>query len=148
MKCPFCNNKDTSVIDTRESENGETTKRKRECSACGTKFATIEKVLKKDIIVIKKTDEKEIFEREKLFNSIFLSSGKRLTEMQIEDIVSGIYNKIETSGAVEIKSSLIAEMVLDNLERIDKIAYIRFASVYMNFETIDDVDNLIKKLSR
>ncbi|GMO11090.1 MAG: transcriptional regulator NrdR [Rickettsiales bacterium] len=147
MKCPFCNSNDTSVLDTRETEDATAVKRRRECVSCGTKFNTIEKILKKDIFVLKKNDEKELFDTEKIFNAIFLSAGKRLQEEQINDIVKNIYNKVENSGANEIKTSLIAELVLDNLERIDKIAYVRYASVYMNFETIEDVDNLIKKLT-
>jgi transcriptional repressor NrdR len=148
MKCPFCNFEDTNVLDSRDSDDGEAVKRRRICPSCRTKFNTMERVLKKEIMVIKKDGDKMSFDREKLFTSIYVSAGKRLTEEQMEEITRNIYNRIENSGANEVKTSLIAELVMDNLERIDKIAYIRFAAMYMKLETLDDINEFIKNLSK
>ncbi|MDR2526430.1 MAG: transcriptional regulator NrdR [Rickettsiales bacterium] len=147
MKCPICGSDDTFVTDTRDINDGKSIKRRRECSNCSSKFTTIEEILKKEIFVLKKDGVKELFDRDKLYNAIFLSSGKRLSNEQIVDVLNGIYAKIDALVATEIKSSMIAEIVLDNLERVDKIAYLRFACIYMKLETFDDISNLIKKLS-
>lgn len=147
MKCPFCENEETIVKDSRICDDGEGIKRRRSCLNCDARFTTIEKILKKEIFVIKKDGKRNLFDRDKLYKSIFNSSRKRLSPQKIEEVVQDIVKKIESSGASEIKSSRIGEIVMDCLERIDKVSFIRFASVYMDFESTEDFNNFIKKIS-
>lgn len=147
MRCPFCGNEETAVKDSRICDDGEGIKRRRICSNCDARFTTIERVLKKEIIVVKKDGKKVLFDKDKLIKSISSSSGKRMDIKKIEEIAQDIAKRIESSGTTEIKSSSIGEMVMDYLERVDKVAFIRFASVYMKFETPEDFNNFIKKIS-
>ncbi len=147
MRCPFCGNEETLVKDSRICDEGEAIKRRRLCPNCDARFTTIEKVLRKEIQVIKKDGKKTLFDKDKLFRSILHSAGKRLEDKKIEEIVNDISKRIESSGTSEIKSSSIGEMAMDALERIDKVAFIRFASVYMSFETPEDFNNFIKKIN-
>ncbi|HSQ97181.1 MAG TPA: transcriptional regulator NrdR [Rickettsiales bacterium] len=147
MKCPFCGNEETSVKDSRICDDGEGIKRRRCCPNCDARFTTIERIIKKEIFVIKKDGRKTLFDRDKLAKSIYSSAGKRLDDKKIEEVVREISKRIESSGATEIKSSTIGEITMDYLERVDKVAFIRFASVYMEFETPEDFNNFIKKIS-
>ena len=146
MKCPYCGNEETQVKDSRICDDGEGIKRRRLCPNCDARFTTIERVLKKEIYVIKKDGRKTLFNSDKLRKSISSSAGKRMEEKQVDDITKEIIKRIESSGATEIPSSKIGEITMDYLERIDKVAFIRFASVYMRFETPDDFKNFIKKI--
>lgn len=147
MRCPFCGNEETAVKDSRICDEGEGIKRRRICSNCDARFTTIERVLKKEVLVIKKDGKKALFDKDKLIRSIVSSAGKRMEPKKVEEMVMDIYKRIESSGATEIKTSAIGEMVMDYLERIDKVAFIRFASVYMQFETPEDFNNFIKKIN-
>lgn len=146
MKCPYCGNEETQVKDSRICDDGEGIKRRRLCPNCDARFTTIERVLKKEIYVIKKDGRKTLFNIDKLKKSISSSAGKRMEEKQVDDITKEIAKRIESSGATEISSSKIGEITMDYLERVDKVAFIRFASVYMRFETPDDFKNFIKKI--
>lgn len=146
MKCPYCGNEETQVKDSRICDDGEGIKRRRLCPNCDARFTTIERVLKKEIYVIKKDGRKTLFNVDKLKKSILSSAGKRMEEKQVDDITKEIAKRIESSGATEIPSSKIGEITMDYLERVDKVAFIRFASVYMRFETPDDFKNFIKKI--
>ena len=146
MKCPYCGNEETQVKDSRICDDGEGIKRRRLCPNCDARFTTIERVLKKEIYVIKKDGRKTLFNVDKLKKSILSSAGKRMEEKQVDDITKEITKRIESSGATEIPSSKIGEIIMDYLERVDKVAFIRFASVYMRFETPDDFKNFIKKI--
>jgi len=146
MRCPFCGNEETLVKDSRICDNGEGIRRKRVCPNCDAKFTTIEKILRREVIVVKKDGRRVLFDKDKLNRSVTLCAGKSLDGEQIAKIVQDISKRIENNVATEIKSSQIGEMVLDCLERIDKVAFIRFASVYANFETPDDFDKFIKKI--
>ena len=146
MKCPYCGNEETQVKDSRICDDGEGIKRRRLCPNCDARFTTIERVLKKEIYVIKKDGRKTLFNIDKLKKSISSSAGKRMEEKQVDDITKEIAKRIESSGTTEIPSSKIGEITMDYLERIDKVAFIRFASVYMRFETPDDFKNFIKKI--
>ena len=146
MKCPYCGNEETQVKDSRICDDGEGIKRRRLCPNCDARFTTIERVLKKEIYVIKKDGRKTLFNIDKLRKSISSSAGKRMEEKQVDDITKEIAKRIESSGTTEIPSSKIGEITMDYLERIDKVAFIRFASVYMKFETPDDFKNFIKKI--
>lgn len=146
MRCPFCGNEETAVKDSRICDEGESIKRRRICTNCDARFTTLEKILRKEIFVIKKDGKKTFFDKDKIIKSITSSAGKRLDAKKIEEIAQEIGKRIESSGTSEIKSSQIGEMVMDCLERIDKVAFIRFASVYMRFETPDDFNNFIRKI--
>lgn len=147
MRCPFCGNEETSVKDSRICEDGEAIKRRRLCPNCDARFTTIEKILRKEIYVVKKSGQKALFDKDKIIRSLELCAGKNLTDKKIEGIAQDIVKRIESSGLTEVKTSDIGEMIMDSLERIDKVSFIRFASVYMSFETAEDFDNFIKKIT-
>lgn len=146
MKCPFCGNEETQVKDSRIYNDGESIRRRRVCTNCNARFTTIEEILRKEIFVIKRNGCKELFDKYKLKNSIKVGSGKRFNENQLNEITNRIINSIELKVESEINSSKIGDMILDELEKTDKVAFIRFASVYMNFENPEDFNNFIKKI--
>jgi len=147
MRCPFCGNEETQVKDSRTYDDGQAIRRRRCCPNCDSRFSTLETVIQKEIIVIKKDGTKIAFEKDKLLHSIKAAVNKRIASEEVEAMANDIIRRIEMSGNTEIKSAKIGEMVLDKLERTDKVAFIRFASVYMNFENPDDFDKFIKKLT-
>jgi transcriptional repressor NrdR len=147
MRCPFCGNIETQVKDSRTSDDGESVKRRRYCSACDSRFTTFERVQLREILVIKKNADKKIFDPEKLKKSIEMAVRKRpVSELQVEKLVNNIVRKLEVENETEISSSKIGEMVMEALEKLDKVAFVRFASVYKNFEKADDFQKFIKKI--
>lgn len=146
MKCPFCGNEETIVKDSREYDDGKSIKRRRVCLSCSAKFNTIEYILRKDVTVIKKNGKKEAFDKFKLKNSIKMGSGKQLTEEQLSNVVDKVLNHIDTLQVNEISTKDIGNIVLEELKKINKVAFVRFASVYMNFEDINDFNKFIKEL--
>lgn len=146
MKCPYCGFEESKVIDSRPSNECEKIRRRRECLKCASRFTTYEMVETLPIIVIKKDKSRETFDRLKLLNGILKSCEKRPIPLEvIEKCVDKIESKFQNSMAREISSSDIGESVMKALKEIDKVAYVRFASVYKEF---DDVDNLIDELRR
>ncbi len=149
MRCPFCSNIETQVRDSRISDDGEAVKRRRYCVACDSRFTTYERVQLREIIVIKKNNEKKIFDPEKLRKSIEMAVRKRpVSSLQVEKLVSNIIRELEIEGDNEINSSKIGEMALRALEKLDKVAFVRFASVYKNFEKADDFQKFIKLIAK
>ena len=147
MRCPFCGNIETQVKDSRISDDGESVKRRRYCVACDSRFTTFERVQLREILVIKKNGEKKIFDPEKLKKSIEMAVRKRpVSELQVEKFVNNIVRQLEVESETEIASSKIGEMVMMALEKLDKVAFVRFASVYKNFEKADDFQKFIKKV--
>jgi transcriptional repressor NrdR len=147
MRCPFCGNIETQVKDSRISEDGESVKRRRYCSACDSRFTTFERVQLKEIYVIKKNGDKKIFDREKLAKSVEMAVRKRpISQIQVEKLVNNIIRELEIDYEAEIQSSKIGEMVMDALKNLDQVAFVRFASVYKNFEKTDDFQKFIKKI--
>lgn len=147
MRCPFCGNLETQVKDSRISDDGESIKRRRYCSACDSRFTTYERVQLREILVIKKNGERKIFDPEKLKKSIEMAVRKRpVSELQVEKFVNKIVRQLEMESETEISSSRIGEMVMQSLEKLDKVAFVRFASVYKNFEKPDDFQKFIKKI--
>lgn len=145
MKCPFCNNQETKVTNSREIE--EQTRRRRECLACNKRFTTYEKVENLNLVVVKKDGTKEPFEKEKIKKGIERASEKRpVTEDQICDLIEKIELKLKTSPSTEISSQEIGKLVMQELKKIDKVTYIRFASVYKEFEDVDEFYCELKKL--
>lgn len=140
MKCPFCSNEDTKVIDTRSMEDNTIIKRRRLCEKCNERFNTYEKLDIIPISVVKRDMTRESFDEDKLLKGVLLACNKRPISMkQVENIVKEIENKIYTTTKREINSQDIGEMVMEKLKVLDPIAYIRFASVYREFKDIDSL---------
>ncbi len=133
MRCPFCAHEASQVKDSRPSEDGAAIRRRRQCEACGARFTTFERVQLRDLTVVKKTGEREPFDREKLARSIAIACRKRdIGPERIDRLVSSIQRQLETRGD-EVKADEIGEAVMGGLKTLDHVAYIRFASVYKDF---------------
>ena len=148
MLCPFCREKDTSVVDSRPTEDGTAIRRRRVCG-CDRKerFTTFERVQFRELTVVKKNGRKSPFEREKLAKSIFIALKKRPVDSEtIEKFISKISRNLEEIGQSDIPTTVIGRMVMDGLKELDKIAYIRFASVYTNFKEVGDFGQFVDKL--
>ena len=149
MKCPFCSYTDTKVKDSRVSEDGYSIRRRRSCPKCGARFTTLEHIQMRDLVVVKKNGVRVPFEREKLYKSVLLAVGKRDVGMdQIDMLVNRIVRQLDGAGDPEIKSSDIGELVMDELLSLDKVAYVRYASVYKNFTKTQDFEEFAAKLTR
>ncbi len=148
MRCPYCGGLDTQVKDSRPTEDNAAIRRRRFCPACGARFTTFERVQLRDLIVTKKGGQRVPFDRDKLARSLFIACRKRpVEEERIERVVNGIQRRLESMGESEIPSEAIGEMVMEALEGLDKVAYIRFASVYKNFRELKDFESLIDNIS-
>lgn len=147
MKCPFCSNSDTKVIDTRTMEDNAAIRRRRICEKCGERFTTYERIDTVPLAVIKTNNTRETFDRDKLLKGIIMSCNKRPVSMeQMENITKEIEMAIFNSMKKEISSKEIGEMVMDKLRAVDQVAYVRFASVYRQFKDIDSFMNELGKL--
>jgi len=145
MKCPYCSNNDLKVTDKRESPNG--IRRRRECLKCGKRFTTYERIEKDDLYVIKKDGRRERFEREKLESGIHKAFEKRpVAKEKIEKMIEEVEEQLRKKGKKEIGSSVIGEIVMKKIKKLDNVAYIRFASVYMEFQNIKDFKSEINNL--
>lgn len=148
MRCPFCGNDDTQVKDSRPTEDNSAIRRRRFCPNCGARFTTFERIQLRELTVIKKNGIKAPFDRDKLARSIMIATRKRPIEPErIERLINGIVRRLESSGESEIKSDSIGELVMDGLAALDKVAYVRFASVYRNFREAKDFEDFIGSLS-
>ena len=147
MRCPFCGNADTQVKDSRPAEDHAAIRRRRSCPSCEGRFTTFERVQLRDLVVVKKTGRRETFDRDKLARSIRIALQKRPIEPdRVEQMISGIVRRLESTGETDIISSKIGEIVMDTLARIDTVAYVRFASVYKNFQAADDFEDFVSEL--
>jgi transcriptional repressor NrdR len=147
MRCPFCGSEDTQVKDSRPVDDGSAIRRRRQCSVCGARFTTFERVQLRDLLIVKKDGRRVPFDRDKLTRSIFIATRKRgIEEEQIERIVNGIVRRIETSGESEVPSTRIGELAMESLAQLDEVAYVRFASVYRDFATARDFEEFILQL--
>ncbi|MXO90163.1 transcriptional regulator NrdR [Pontixanthobacter aquaemixtae] len=141
MRCPFCAHEDSQVKDSRPTEDNSSIRRRRQCSSCGARFTTFERVQLRDVTIVKSGDRREAFDRTKLENSVTLACRKRdVAQERIDQLVSGIQRQVETAGESEIPSAKLGEMVMDGLRQIDSVAYIRFASVYRDFNEARDFE--------
>lgn len=148
MRCPFCGHDDSQVKDSRPTEDGAAIRRRRFCSACGSRWTTFERVQIRDLMVVKSDGKKELFDRDKLARSIRIAVRKRpVDEEQVERIVTSIQRRLETMGESEIPSSHVGELVMEALAGIDQVAYVRFASVYRNFREAKDFEEFVGQLS-
>ena len=153
MRCPFCGNEDTRVSDKRETDDGNVTRRRRECLRCKKRFTTYEEVEKIEVTVIKKDNTRQKFDKQKLLSGLLKACEKRpISREQIEQAVNEIEQEILSMESKEIPSSVIGELVIKKLKNIDKVAYIRFASVYKDFADVEDfkkeLDQLIQKRAK
>jgi len=147
MRCPFCGNTDTQVKDSRPAEDHVAIRRRRSCPGCGGRFTTYERVQLRDLVVVKKSGRREDFDRDKLSRSIRIAMQKRPVEPdRIEQMISGIVRRLESTGETDIPSDTIGEIVMEALARIDTVAYVRFASVYKNFQEADDFEDFVAEL--
>jgi len=147
MRCPFCGNVDTQVKDSRPAEDHVAIRRRRLCPACGGRFTTYERVQLRDLVVVKTNGRREDFDRDKLERSVRIALQKRPVEPErMEQMISGIVRRLESMGDTDIPSKVIGEIVMESLARIDAVAYVRFASVYKNFQAADDFDRFVSEL--
>ena len=147
MRCPFCGNVDTQVKDSRPAEDHVAIRRRRFCPACGGRFTTYERVQLRDLVVIKSNGRREEFDRDKLERSIRIALQKRPIEPdRMDQMISGVVRRLESLGETDVPSTTIGEIVMETLARIDTVAYVRFASVYKNFQAADDFDKFVSEL--
>lgn len=147
MKCPYCGSAETEVVETRDSEDLETIRRRRNCIKCEKRFTTYERVENVNLVVIKKDGRREQFDRDKLKNGIIRSCEKTTVSVEnIEKIVTEIERELRGADSIEVESKKIGQMVATRLKKLDKIAYIRFSSVFKRFVDIEDFEKEVKKL--
>ena len=147
MRCPFCSHEDSQVRDSRPTEDNTAIRRRRVCDQCGSRFTTFERIQLRDLIVIKNNNQKQPFDRDKMFRSLSLALRKRNVDQEkIEKIINAIVRRLENSGESEIKSTLIGEYIMDALSNLDQVAYVRFASVYKNFREAKDFEDFLGNL--
>lgn len=147
MKCPYCGSKDTEVVETRDSEDLETIRRRRECLKCNKRFTTYERIENINLIVIKKDGKREQFDRDKLKSGIIRSCEKTKVSLEdIEKIVTEIERELRSADSVEVESKKIGQLVAQRLKSLDKVAYIRFSSVFKRFVDVEDFEKEVKRL--
>lgn len=144
MRCPFCGDEDTQVKDSRPSDDKSSVRRRRFCDKCESRFTTIERVQMRDLVVVKKNGEKKPFDRDKITRAISTALRKRMVSLEkIENIVNHLVSNLEGLNEGEISTSIIGEAIMQELSKIDQVAYIRFASVYKDFNTTVDFEEFI-----
>ena len=149
MKCPFCGNVDTQVVETRMAEDGDFIRRRRQCAACEKRFTTYERPDVNFPAVVKKDGRRNEYERAKLLASMNLALRKRpVSTEQVDGAVERIEEKLLNLGVREVPSTRIGELVMRELKKLDKVAYVRFASVYRSFEDIDDFKTLVDEVRK
>jgi len=146
MKCPFCGDQESKVVDSRHSEDGQSIRRRRECMGCQRRFTTYEIVESLPIIVVKRNGSRQNFDRNKIYNSMLRAFDKRKVDAaDLERITTGIEQSIQNSLEREITTDQIGEMVMERLKPIDEVAYIRFASIYHRFQ---DAESFMREISK
>ena len=147
MRCPFCSHQDTQVVETRESDEGDVVRRRRRCPSCDKRFTTYERAEMAMPAIVKKSGARVDFDPGKLRGSMTLALRKRPVSVeQIDAAIERIQDKLLNSGAKEVPSTRLGELVMRELKRIDKVAYVRFASVYRSFEDVDEFRQLIRDI--
>ena len=149
MKCPFCGHLETQVVETRMSEDGNSIRRRRQCGACEKRYTTYERPDVSYPNVVKKDGRRTEFQHSKLMSSMALALRKRpVSTEQLDNAVERIEEKLMSLGAREVPSTRLGELVMRELKKLDKVAYIRFASVYRSFEDIDEFKSLVDEVSK
>ena len=148
MRCPYCGCENTQVKDSRPTEENQAIRRRRNCEDCGGRFTTFERVQLRELTVIKRNGRRVPFDRDKLLRSVQIALRKRPVDPErIERMISGIVRKLESMGESEIASSVIGELVMEELKQLDDVAYVRFASVYRNFREPKDFEKVLGELA-
>ncbi len=144
MRCPFCGHDDTQVKDSRPTEDNSAIRRRRFCTGCGARFTTFERVQLRELTVLKKTGQREVFDRDKLSRSMMIALRKRPVDPdRVDRVINGIVRRLESAGESEIRGEAIGELVMEALSALDQVAYVRFASVYRNFREAKDFETFI-----
>ena len=147
MICSSCKKGETSVVDSRPTEDGTTIRRRRQCLACGGRFTTFERIQMRDLTVVKRSGKRAPFDRDKLMRSVEISVRKRSIDPDIiERMVSGIVRQLESTGETDIPSNLIGSLIMAALREVDMVSYVRFASVYKNFREVKDFEDFVGEL--
>ena len=148
MKCPHCQSENSKVIESRDAGDGDAIRRRRECLSCQHRYTTYERVERPNLAVVKKDGTRELFDRHKLFAAIHRSVGKFLTsDLEIEEIVGQVEDALYGLGVQELPSRRIGDLVLEQLAQRNKIAYVRFASVYREFKTVEEFEAVLKQIN-
>ena len=148
MRCPFCGHEDTQVKDSRPTEDNSAIRRRRFCPGCGARFTTFERVQLRELTVVKSTGQREPFDREKLLRSMRIALRKRPIDAdRIDRVVNSLVRQLESSGESEIPSKQIGEMVMQTLQNLDPVAYIRYASVYKDFREAANFTDFVGQLA-
>ncbi len=144
MRCPFCGNEDTQVKDSRPTEDNSAIRRRRFCPGCTARFTTFERVQLRELTVLKKGGQREVFDRDKMLRSMLIALRKRPVDPdRVERVVNGIVRRLESSGESEVHGEVIGGLVMEALASLDQVAYVRFASVYRNFREARDFEAFI-----
>lgn len=147
MKCPKCSSDESKVVDSRQAEDA--IRRRRVCENCGFRFTTFERIEEMPLLVIKKDDKREPFNREKIVHGLVRSAYKRpVSSEDIETVVANVERKIRQLDSNEVKSDSIGEFVMEELAKLDDITYIRFASVYRSFKDVSELEELLKNITK
>ena len=148
MRCPYCGNPDTQVKDSRPSEDNTAIRRRRVCPDCGGRFTTFERVQLRELTVVKRNGRRVPFDRDKLMRSVQVALRKRTVDPdRVERMVNGIVRQLESSGESDVTSEAIGQLAMEGLRNLDEVAYVRFASVYKNFNDAEDFKNALGELS-
>ena len=148
MRCPFCGHDDTQVKDSRPTEDNSAIRRRRFCTACGSRFTTFERVQLRELTIVKRNGQRTPFDRDKLARSISIAVRKRPVDPErVERVVNSIQRRLESSGENEISSNTVGELVMEALAALDQVAYIRFASVYRNFREAKDFGEFVGRIA-
>ena len=149
MRCPYCGSENTQVKDSRPAEDGAAIRRRRVCPDCGGRFTTFERVQLRDLVVLKKSGRKVPFDRDKLTRSVQTALRKRDADPErVERMITGIVRQLESRGEGDIPSEEIGMLVMDGLKQIDEVAYVRFASVYKDFQKAEDFEGFLHDMEK
>ena len=147
MKCPRCQKDCSKVVESRDAADGDAIRRRRECLECSHRYTTYERVERPNLAVTKKDGTRELYDRHKLFEAIHRSVGKFLTsDLEIEELIGRVEDELYALGVNEVQSRQIGDLVLDELARRNEVAYVRFASVYREFKTVEEFEMALKSL--
>jgi len=148
MRCPYCGGNDTQVKDSRPTEDNTAIRRRRFCPDCGGRFTTFERIQLRELMVLKRSGRRVLFDRDKLARSLQIALRKRpIDQDRIDEIVSGLVRQLESLGDNEVTTQKIGELVMDELRKLDDVAYVRFASVYKNFREARDFETVLGEIS-
>jgi len=146
MRCPFCSSENTQVKDSRQAEDNTAVRRRRLCGNCGGRFTTFERVQLRELTVVKKSGRRTPFDRDKMARSVMIAMQKRPVDPErIEQMISGVVRQLESGGSSDITSDQIGALVMEGLANLDKVAYVRYASVYKDFRATADFETFIEE---